>query len=802
MVQGSTFAEECISLGLSVIPPKNNNGGDTKDQEEVISEESVQVLASNENNGDTSSPPAFYRCSSNEQDHDHSSSVKVVKHSNFDPIIKDSAKAVFLLNNRKNGISGNNELKSPPASTVTTTSCRANENGNSSDDNIASAKEVLEYGRFVQNKALSSVFVLDNVLLPLLRKGAASSSAQQGSNLRSSLHLTYAKKFASRVCRFTEQHESGLRLDDVLPGGVGNIEIDTDIVNEIEGGAGNGYSDIKALEGAANRWIASISSVVESEIKKPHLENMKSPVEEVDFWRRRHVVLSDILEQVRGNQIKASLEVLRTAGSPFYTKLQEKINDLAKLSVEATENAKFLSTLERHLRTLCDGSIDAILGTIPSLVDGMRMVWSVSRHYNRDERMVPLMEMVANQIVERVKKFVILAEIVEKATDESRDIVTKAKELLEVWKTSYMETRTRIECMGQGQRRWEFDRTRLFEVTDYMADICADMLKVIGTIDELKHFLGPTSVGFTGGKGNEFVVIEEVASLPNIFQKFHADPFDSVNKTSWCTTMEGFYKAVSNIEERASSSIENAFRQLRSSEGAYHLVQQFKELKSRPSIHRIIEQRYQDILQLYEKELEQIEDYFVKHKDSPPTTFGHEKAPGSIAWADDLYLRAKRPILLFQKQDNLLSHGFGLKVKNSYLRFARSIDSYKEQVHSVWEERARIISYRGLRRSLLKVQGDDSSVADSERTDNTKTSSNQQTHTSMPSSIQVPIDLNVQSNPHQPDLVSNKIGPRIQTNFSNSIRVLINETKHFDAMGYSIPDRAMHLTLQEHTFNR
>lgn len=66
-------------------------------------------------------------------------------------------------------------------------------------------------------------------------------------------------------------------------------------------------------------------------------------------------------------------------GPPLCSKLQEQINDLTKLSVEATENAKFLSTLERHLRTLSDGSIEAAVGTIPSLVDGMRMVWSVSR---------------------------------------------------------------------------------------------------------------------------------------------------------------------------------------------------------------------------------------------------------------------------------------------------------------------------------------------------------------------------------------------------------------------------------------
>ena len=37
------------------------------------------------------------------------------------------------------------------------------------------------------------------------------------------------------------------------------------------------------------------------------------------------------------------------------------------------------------------------------MMNSLRMVWIISRHYNKDERMVPLMERIAWQLAERVQ---------------------------------------------------------------------------------------------------------------------------------------------------------------------------------------------------------------------------------------------------------------------------------------------------------------------------------------------------------------------------------------------------------------
>ena len=49
-----------------------------------------------------------------------------------------------------------------------------------------------------------------------------------------------------------------------------------------------------------------------------------------------------------------------------------------------------------------------VIDTIPSMMNALRMVWIISRHYNRDERMVPLMERIAWELTERVNRVIVI----------------------------------------------------------------------------------------------------------------------------------------------------------------------------------------------------------------------------------------------------------------------------------------------------------------------------------------------------------------------------------------------------------
>ena len=68
---------------------------------------------------------------------------------------------------------------------------------------------------------------------------------------------------------------------------------------------------------------------------------------------------------------------------------------------------------------------------------------------------------------------------------QSRDTISQikqkaseAREVLRTWSQSYLEVRKKIEQSGR-DARWEFDRKRLFERTDYVSQICSDIYNVV-----------------------------------------------------------------------------------------------------------------------------------------------------------------------------------------------------------------------------------------------------------------------------------------------------------------------------------
>lgn len=52
------------------------------------------------------------------------------------------------------------------------------------------------------------------------------------------------------------------------------------------------------------------------------------------------------------------------------------------------------------------------------------------------------------------------------------------KQVLDQWRASYFEVRSWIEKSDRDPR-WEFDRKKLFEKTDYMALICQDFYNIL-----------------------------------------------------------------------------------------------------------------------------------------------------------------------------------------------------------------------------------------------------------------------------------------------------------------------------------
>lgn len=131
----------------------------------------------------------------------------------------------------------------------------------------------------------------------------------------------------------------------------------------------------------------------------PKNTSNQSPLAEIEYWRERYLSLNNLNEQLNAPDVQKIISI--------YNQKDNTINslkdNLIKLNIEAKDNVRFLSTLERFFKNLTYSNFYVISRTIPSMMTTLRMIWIISRHYNTDKRMVPLLERIAWQLVDRVE---------------------------------------------------------------------------------------------------------------------------------------------------------------------------------------------------------------------------------------------------------------------------------------------------------------------------------------------------------------------------------------------------------------
>ena len=206
--------------------------------------------------------------------------------------------------------------------------------------------------------------------------------------------LVAMKKFTSSISRTIHQIEGEVRLEMCEGFEKYNLNSEpAELLSDKE------FTEL--LTNTCSEWMIKVKEAMNNQIKKE--PQGKGPLAEIDFWRERNAALSALVEQLHQPQVKQLLDMYETIENIH----EDMLADLHKFHVEAKDNVRFLSTLERHFKNIAHGaSFRIVSDTIPSMMNALRMVWIISRHYNKDERMVPLMERIAWELAERVVRVV------------------------------------------------------------------------------------------------------------------------------------------------------------------------------------------------------------------------------------------------------------------------------------------------------------------------------------------------------------------------------------------------------------
>ena len=111
------------------------------------------------------------------------------------------------------------------------------------------------------------------------------------------------------------------------------------------------------------------------------------------------------------------------------------------------------------------------------------------------------------------------------------------------------------------------------------------------------------------------------------------------------------------------SFINQSFQSLRSAEGAFDMLHNFKNIRSRDTINATMMKKFNEILTQFEREVENISQLFLDHKDDPPISRNQPPVAGAISWSYSLFMRIKHTVLRFQTMKELIDSEAGKSVR-------------------------------------------------------------------------------------------------------------------------------------------
>ena len=158
---------------------------------------------------------------------------------------------------------------------------------------------------------------------------------------------------------------------------------------------------VQRLESTVIRWTRQIKEVVNLQTTSKQDAETSTPLDEIEFWRERTVDLSGIRDQLALPEVKQIAGVLHAVKSSYLNSFQDLSAIIHEGSNEAQDNLKFLSTLKPLCEQLAEAAPAEVVEILPKLLSVIRMIWSISKHYNQPERMTKLLRNVSNAIMVR-----------------------------------------------------------------------------------------------------------------------------------------------------------------------------------------------------------------------------------------------------------------------------------------------------------------------------------------------------------------------------------------------------------------
>ena len=536
-----------------------------------------------------------------------------------------------------------------------------------------------------------SVGLIENIHIPL-----------ESRNQEMKIHF---EKFQSMVKNSIGQvvGTKNIQLPSRLVKNFDELRNDSDLIYE--------YENLMA------QWGKTMRNTISNEVTKEVV--CKQSLGVIEYWRLRSTVLNMLYQELDKPEVEMVrklvgeyIDVTGGVGTGALEEFEMAKKELSKKNMEAKDNVKFLSTLERQFKNLQSNDLNTIEQSLSSLLSGLKLVFIISRHFKSDDRISTLLAIISNEICDKVESLVSFEVLFRQEEGVSSDdqlnraieLINQGKKVLIEWTTLFEKTKAKLD--EDGGERWEFDPKPIRDRPQYMVEILTHFRNVAKKLKKYFSFLGPKLKAVVTGNSDKIdQLIEKVRAIMQSFERVTFQVYNKKNEQQLKEVNVNYKESIKKIEQETEELIETTFKDLRSSESAFELLQDFKNLENLDHISEHLGKKYSNVLETYKKELHENQLIFDRNRACPH--FGRDKPPVSaaIAWKRALNYRIKRPILKFiSKPDDWDQNQFR-QVKEEYKAFAKKLDEYEGKEFKSWADNIDAKAMMLLKRRILERDG-------------------------------------------------------------------------------------------------
>jgi len=453
------------------------------------------------------------------------------------------------------------------------------------------------------------------------------------------------KEFVNVSHKFSDELEEGIKS---LSDSIDTCKIDANYVNNAnEVGKSQYYEDL------FDKWLSGFKEKLNDDQERNKKLN-EGPRTELIHWKARLQDITLLSELTRSRDFMVVKNFLNNhsnrRGEDTVSKVLSEYknieNQLTEKLNEAKDNVKYLTTLEKFIEPLYDGTPEEINDTLPALMNAIKMIHTIARYYNTSNKMTNLFIKITNQMITNCKNRITgktddfqtidKDNIWQKNPDILIEILNSCITLCQKYKTQYDITKTKAAELPKS-RHWDFDDNVIFGKFDTFIKRVKKLIEIFSTIQQFKALEKHNNL-----EGMPHLT-EGFNKKIETFKKKRHDLLDAENvkfDKDYVDLMQDIQKLDTDLQ----NFIDTNFSKFKNISYSLKLLKKFEAILKRDNIRNRLTNKYEAILQNYGSEIDGITKLFDEQKLNPPIIRNMPPDAGKIIWVRHLFAKLSGPI--------------------------------------------------------------------------------------------------------------------------------------------------------------